>query len=175
MDSEIQAMLHNKTWVLTDLPVSKKVVGCKWVYTIKFKADGSLDRYKVRLVAKGYSQIPGLNLSDTFSAVAKLNSVRLLISLGANFDLPLDQLDVKNTFLHGDLQEEVCMQQLPGYVAEGEPYMVCKLHKSIYELKQSPRARFEKFSSIMLSFEFVSCISNYSVFVKNLLEDVLFW
>lgn len=92
MDSEIQAMLHNNAWVLTDLPVDKKVVGCKWVYTLKFKADGSLDGYMVKLVAKGYSQTPGLNFTDTFSPVAKLNSVRVLISLGANFDLPLINL-----------------------------------------------------------------------------------
>lgn len=74
MDSEIQAMLHNNAWVLTDLPVDKKVVGCKWVYTLKFKADGSLDRYKVKLVAKGYSQTPGLNFTDTFSPV--VNSIQ---------------------------------------------------------------------------------------------------
>lgn len=119
MEMEIQALLHNNAWVLSDLPSGKKVIRCEWVYTLKFKADGTLKRYNVRLVAKGYSQTPGLDYTDTFSLVAKLNSVHILSSLAVNFDWPLYQLDVKNVFLNGDLNEEVYMQQPPGYIAEG--------------------------------------------------------
>lgn len=140
MEEEIVALNRRKTWELVDVPVGKKVIGCRWVYTVKLKADGTLDRPKTRLVAKGYSQTQGLDYNDTFSPVARLNSVRILISLAVNFNWPLHQLDVTNAFLHGDLQEEVYMQQSHGFVAAGESQKVCKLHKSIYGLKQSPRA-----------------------------------
>lgn len=88
----------------------KKTVGCRWVLCIKYKADGTLERYKARLVAKGYTQTYSVDYSETFSPVAKIDTIMVLFSLTANNDWPLHQLNVKNTFLHGDLQEEVYMQ-----------------------------------------------------------------
>lgn len=113
-------------------------MGCKWVYTIKLNADGSLDRFKARLVPKGFNQTAGVDYDETFSPVAKLNSIRILISLAATMEWELHQLDVKNAFLHRDLQEEIYMMQPLGFVAKGESLKVCKLIKSIYGLKQSP-------------------------------------
>uniref|UniRef100_A0A2N9EIQ9 Integrase catalytic domain-containing protein n=1 Tax=Fagus sylvatica TaxID=28930 RepID=A0A2N9EIQ9_FAGSY len=115
MQEELEALKKNNTWKLVPLPEGKKIVGCKWVFSIKYKADGSIDRYKARLVAKGFTQTYGIDYLETFSPVAKV-----LLSLAANLDWPLHQLDVKNAFLHGDLDEEVYMDIPPGYTGSAE-------------------------------------------------------
>ena len=112
------------------------------MYNVKVHPDGKLDRLEAHLVAKGYTQIYGLDYSENFSPVAKHASVHLFISLAATYNWPLHQLDVKNAFLNGTLMEEVFMEQPPGFVAQGESSLVCRLKKSIYVLKQSPHAWF---------------------------------
>ncbi|XP_061348292.1 uncharacterized protein LOC133293706 [Gastrolobium bilobum] len=114
MNVEMKALQKNSTWDLVPLPTGKKPIGCKWVFTVKLKADGSLDRYKARLVAKGYAQKYGVDYQDTFAPVAKLNTICIMISITANRDWPLKQFDVKNAFLNGDLEEEVYMEIPPG-------------------------------------------------------------
>ena len=105
MIDEINALEHNKTWDLAILPPNKTTIGCKWVYQVKFKADGSVERYKARLVAKGYTQQEGLDFFDTYSPVAKMTTVRVLLAIAAAKQWYLHQLDVNNAFLHGDLNE----------------------------------------------------------------------
>ncbi|CAL8148575.1 unnamed protein product [Prunus armeniaca] len=109
MNVEMDALNKNKTWDLVPLPRGKKAVGCRWVFTLKHKADGSINHYKARLVAKSYTQTYGVDYLETFAPVAKLNTVRVLLSLAANHDWNLLQFDVKNVFLHGDLKEEIYM------------------------------------------------------------------
>ncbi|RVX04977.1 Retrovirus-related Pol polyprotein from transposon TNT 1-94 [Vitis vinifera] len=109
VDEEVWALEKNGTWEITDLPRGKKPVGCKWIFTVKYKADGNVDRYKAPLVAKGFTQSYGIDYQETFAPVSKLNTVRVLLSLAANLDWSLHQLDVKNAFLNGDLEEEVYM------------------------------------------------------------------
>ncbi|KAL6333295.1 hypothetical protein AAG906_028478 [Vitis piasezkii] len=143
IQEELEALQKNNTWRLVPLPEGKKLVGCKWVFSIKYKVDGSIDRYKARLMAKRLTQTYGVDYLETFSPVAKLNTVRVLLSLATNLDWPLLQLDGKNTFLHGDLEEEVYMDISSGYTTSSEAKIVCKLERALYGLKQSPRAWFD--------------------------------
>ena len=141
MDEEMEALEKNGTWEMGPLPVGKKLVGIRWVFTIKYNSDGSVARYKARLVARGYTQSYGIDYNETFAPVAKLNTIRILIALAALFDWKLFQFDVKNAFLHGELEEEVYMAPPPGYFLKtNNNGDVCHLRKSIYGLKQSPRA-----------------------------------
>ncbi len=167
MFDEITPLDDNQTWDLVRLPEGKKVVGCKWVFAVKVNPDGSVARLKARLVAKGYAQTYGVDYLDTFSPVAKLSSVRLFISLAASRDWPLHQLDIKNAFLHGELQEEVYMEQPPGFVAQGGRGRVCRLNKALYGLKQSPRAWFGKFSEVALEFGMHKSQCDHSVFYRQ--------
>ena len=114
MNEEMKALQKNSTWEVVDLPEGKKPVGCRWVFNIKYKADRTIERCKARLVAKGYTQTYGIDYMETFAPVAKINTVRILLSLAVNLDWPLHQFDVKNAFLHGNLQEEVYMELPPG-------------------------------------------------------------
>ena len=140
MDEKMQSLQKNQTWKLTSLSKRKKAIRCKWVYAMK---DGFPDKnnvlYKVRLVAKGYTQMQGVDYNEVFSPVVKHSSIRVLLALVAQLDLELVQMDIKIIFLHGDLDEEIYMNQPDGFKVAGKEKMVCKLEKSLYGLKQSPR------------------------------------
>ncbi|KAL9434213.1 hypothetical protein AB3S75_015674 [Citrus x aurantiifolia] len=170
MLEEMRALEKNATWEKVDLPDGKTTVGCKWVFTVKYNSDGSLERYKARLVAKGFTQTYGVDYSETFSPVAKLNTVRVLLSIAANLDWPLNQLDVKNAFLNGDLEEEVYMEPPPGF-NEKFGSKVCKLKRSLYGLKQSPRAWFERFTNFVKSQGYDQGQSDHTLFTKRSIED----
>lgn len=126
---EMKALEKSQTWKKVDLPRGKITAGCKWVFTVKYKADGSIERYKARLVAKGFTQTYGIDYSETFAPVVKLNTISVLLSLAENLDWPLQQLDVKNAFLNGDLEEEVYMDASPGFESLFNQ-KVCRLQKS---------------------------------------------
>lgn len=132
-------------------------MGCKWIFTVKYNEDGSVNRFKARLVAKGFTQSYGIDYEETFAPVAKLNTVRVLLSLAANLDWPLHQLDVKNAFLNGDLAEEVYMEIPPGFETQTTRNKVCKLRRSLYGLKQSPRAWFERFTKVVKKHGYSQC------------------
>ena len=131
------------------LPRGKKPVSCKWVFTVKYTTNGTVERYKARLVAKGFTQAYGIDYTETFAPITKLNTIRLLLSLATNLDWPLHQFDIKNAFLNGELEEKVFMMLPPGFCKKEEETKVCKLKKSLYGLKQSPRAWFDRFAKVI--------------------------
>lgn len=166
MRVEMEALEKNKTWDLVKLPKGKKPVGCRWVFTVKYKSDGSLERYKARLVAKGYTQTYGIDYLETFAPVAKMNTVRILLSLAANQGWKLQQFDIKNAFLHGDLEEEIYMDVPPGF-GSNTGQVVCRLKKALYGLKQSPRAWFGRFAKVMLNLGYKQSQGDHTLFVKH--------
>lgn len=168
MDLEMKALLENNTWTLGKLPSGCKPVGCKWVFRVKYKPNAIVERYKDRLVAKGYSQREDLHFHETFSPIVKMVTIRSVIALAVIKKWIVYQLDVNNIFLHGDLHECVYMTPPEGYdsLFHGK---VCKLNKSLYGLKQAPRQWNEKLRCAMSDFGFVQSLNNYSLFmyVKN--------
>ncbi|KAM1857746.1 hypothetical protein ACFX14_007819 [Malus domestica] len=116
MDEEIKAIEKNGTWELTNLPAHKNHISVKWVYKTKKNADGSINKYKARLVAKGYKQKEGEDYTEIFSPVSRLDTIQLIISLAAQNNWEIFQMDVKSEFLNGVLQEEVYLEQPPRYV-----------------------------------------------------------
>jgi len=164
MNEELSALNKTETWDMVHLPPGKSVVGCRWVYKIKTNSDGSIKQYKVRLVAKGYSQQYGIDYEETFVHVAKMTTIRTLIVVASIRQWHISQLNVKNAFLNGDLQEEVYMTPPPG-ISRDSGY-VCKLKKALYGLKQAPRACFEKFSIVISSLGFVSSSHDSVFFIK---------
>jgi hypothetical protein len=116
MNEGYRSLMANDTWDLVPLPKGRKFVRCKWAYRTKYASDGSVERHKVRLVSKGFSQVEGIDYHETFSLVAKMNSICLVLALDASHKWEVHQMDVKYAFLHGDLQEEIYMEQPPFYV-----------------------------------------------------------
>ena len=168
MNEGMKSLQKNEPWELVDHHPGKKPIGCRWVYTVKHKADGTIERFKARLVAKGYTQTYGIDYIDTFALVAKINTVRVLLSLAANLDWPLQQFDVKKDFLHGELSKEVYIDLPPGcMIQEVHCQKVCKLKKSLYGLKQSPRAWFGRFTKSMRSFGYHQSNSDHTLFLKK--------
>uniref|UniRef100_A0A2N9FCY2 Integrase catalytic domain-containing protein n=1 Tax=Fagus sylvatica TaxID=28930 RepID=A0A2N9FCY2_FAGSY len=166
MKDEMDALEANETWDIVPLPTNQPVVGSKWVYSVKLKSDGSLDRYKARLVAQGFSQEYGIDYDETFAPVAKMTTVRTLIAISAIRDWDIFQMDVKNAFLNGDLSETVYMRPPPGS-SIASPHMVCKLRKALYGLKQAPRAWFAKLKSVLIGAGFRQSENDYSLFISS--------
>lgn len=167
MQTEFSALMRNNTWQLVPPPPNSNIVGCKWVYKIKYKVDGSIERYKSRLVAKGFHQEEGIDYFDTFSPVIKPTTIRLVLSIALTKGWPLHQLDINNAFLNGDLNEQVFMEQPKGFVHPQYPNHVCLLKKALYGLKQAPRAWFTK----LKNFSYLMVLNHAYQIVLYLLEN----
>ncbi|XP_075080193.1 uncharacterized protein LOC142165730 [Nicotiana tabacum] len=132
MKEELKFIEYNKVWDLVELPKSSKRIGCRWVFKTKRDSNGNIERYKARLVSKGYTQKGGIDYKETFSPVSKKDSLRIIMTLVTHYNLELHQMDVKTAFLNENLEEEVYMDQLEGFETKGNGQVVCKLKKSIY-------------------------------------------
>ncbi|CAJ2653663.1 unnamed protein product [Trifolium pratense] len=165
MDQEIESIERNRTWELTDLPQGMKKIGVKWVYKTKYNEQGKVEKYKARLVAKGYSQQYGIDFNEVFAPVARWDTIRTILALASSHGWNVYQLDVKSAFLHGDLAEDVYVDQPAGYnKQEGKVY---KLKKALYGLKQAPRAWYSKIESYFAQEKFQKCPHEHTLFIKQ--------
>lgn len=169
MKEEIKSLEKNHTWVLVDKPKNQKVVGNKWVYKRKYGIPGvKPTTFKARLVAKGFTQQGGIDYNEVFSPLVKYTSIRVLLALTAQFDMNLEQLDVKTAFLHGELEEKIFMQQPEGFVENSDAGKVCLLKNSLYGLTQSPRQWYKRFDDFMIKSSFNRSSYDSCVYYKVL-------
>lgn len=165
MSEELAALERTNTWDVVPLPSHAVPITCKWVYKVKTKSDGQVERYKARLVARGFQQAHGRDYDETFAPVAHMTTVRTLIAVAATRSWTISQMDVKNAFLHGDLHEEVYMHPPPG--VEAPPGHVFRLRRALYGLKQAPRAWFARFSSVVLAAGFSPSDHDPALFIHT--------
>jgi hypothetical protein len=170
-DDEIQSLNENETWDLVDMPSGRKPIGTKWVFKRKYKSDGSLDRYKARLVCTGYSQKYGIDYEETFSPVVRPEGIRLLIAIATQLNADIHQMDVTSAFLNGKLQEEIYVKQPIGYVKKGQEDKVYKLKKSLYGLKQAPLCWNKEIDGALTKFGFTRNKADHGVYVKGNNKD----
>ncbi|KAJ9561918.1 hypothetical protein OSB04_007078 [Centaurea solstitialis] len=178
MKAEMQSMYDNQVWELTDLPQHCRAVGRKWVFKKKTDMDGNVHTFKARLVAKGFTQTHGIDYDETFSPVAMLKSIRILMAISAYFNYEIWQMDVKTAFLNGKLTEDVYMEQPEGFEDPKNPNKVCKLLKSIYGLKQASRSWNLHFDERIKEFgfaksEFKPCV--YTKFTGSIVTFLVFY
>lgn len=167
MDLEIEAIKKNETWQLTTLPKGAKKIGVKWVFKTKLNENGEVDKFKARLVAKGYAQQQGIDYHEVFVPVARWDTIRMVLALAAQKGWCVYQLDVKSAFLHGELTEDVYVEQPLGYVRKGEEEKVYKLKKALYGLKQASRAWYSKIEAYFVKEGFERCNYEHTLFVKT--------
>ena len=167
-------MIQHGVWELCELPKGRKAVACCWVYRIKTNTDGSIERYKAWSVAKGFSQKPHLDYTETFAPVAKFASLRTVLAIAAAEDMEVHSMDI-SAFLNGDLDEEIYVAQPEGFAAQGQEHLVCRLKKSLYGLKQSPRQWYQKLHSTLSDLGFSCCASDHCVWIwaKNGIKVII--
>lgn len=165
--SEFDAQMRNRTWDLVPPPKNANIIDCKWLFRLKYLANGTIDKHKGRLVACGFTQRPGVDYFETFSPVIKSTTIRTVLDIAVTRDWCLRQLDINNAFLQGDLDEVVYMRQPPGFVDPDKPNHVCRLRKALYGLKQAPRAWYLQLRQYLLAAGFKNSVSDTALFVHK--------
>ena len=166
VEYELNALKKNRTWTLVDRPKNKNIITCKYVFRVKRNKEGEIDRFRARLVARGFSQKRGEDFNETFAPVARMTSFRTFLALAVQFDLLIEQIDVTSAFLHGELSEDIYMEVPDGVQFSGDK--VCKLNRPIYGLKQSPRIWNEKLHNYLISLGFEQSKSDYCVYYHKM-------
>lgn len=157
----------NNTWDLVELPEGVKPIGLKWIFKIKRNADGTICKYKARLVVKGYVQKHGVDYDEVFAPVARMETIHLIIALAAAHSWDIHHLDVKTAFLHGELKEDVFVVQPERFIVQGQEQKVYKLRKALYGLRQAPRAWNVKLNEILRGLSFQRCSKEPSLYHKK--------
>jgi hypothetical protein len=165
MEEELHSLKENNTWTLVNLPQNREALSNKWVYKIKKKVDGSIERFKARLVIRGFSQEHGIDYHETFSPVVRWDTIRAMLSEAAIRKMHMTQFDVKTAFLYGDIDEVIYMKQPVGF--DDGSGRVCKLIKSLYGLKQAPRCWNKKFCSFLLKYKLKQSDSDPCLFISQ--------
>ncbi|KAE8675254.1 hypothetical protein F3Y22_tig00111689pilonHSYRG00088 [Hibiscus syriacus] len=167
MQEEIEALYKNNIWDLVPLPLGRKPIGNKWVFKIKRNGDDQVERYRARLVVKGYAKKEGFDFNEIFSPVVRLTTVRVVLAMCATLNLHLEQLDVKTAFLHGNLEEEICMLQPEDFKEKEKKNLVCRLNKSLYGLKHTPRCWYKRFDSFIMCLGYNILNANHCAYFKR--------
>ena len=150
MKDEIASLQKHETWEVVPHPPNQNIVSCKWVYRLKYNADGKVTRFKARLVARGFTQVFGVDYTETFAPVTRLETIRMLFALAVQKDWEVCQIDVKTAYLYGDLDEEIFMEP-PNGLDVPEGHVLC-LRKALYGLKQAGRQWYRKLKGSMAEF-----------------------
>ena len=174
MRSELKSMDENQVWDLVDPPPGVTAFGCKWVFKKKTDVDGNVEIHKARLIATGYGQVQGIDYDETYSPVAMLKSVRIILAIAAYFDYEIWQMDVKTAFLHGNLTEDVYMIQPEGFVDPTSTSKVCKLKRSIYGLKQASRSWNIHFDEVVTGLGFIKSEEDSCLYKKLSGSSIVF-
>jgi hypothetical protein len=173
MTEEYQSIIKNDVWEIVPRPKSKDVVSSKWLFKIKHVVDGSIEKYKTRLIACEFSQKEGIDYEETFTPVARYTSIRTIISHAAKMKWKLHQMDVKTSFLNGVIEEEVYIEQPQGFEVEDRKSHVCKLKKALYGLKQAPRAWYGRIDRFLTSLGFTKSKEDYNLYFKVMNDELV--
>jgi hypothetical protein len=173
MVEEYTSIMQNDVWEVVPRPTDRAVVGSRWIYKIKHGADGSIEKYKARFVAKGFSQKEGIDYEETFAPVARYTSIRAIISFAAQMGWQIHQMDVKTAFLNGVLKEEVYIEQPEGFVTHSKETHVCRLKRALYGLKQAPRAWYERIDTYLQNMGFVKSEADANLYYLVVGGEVL--
>eukprot|EP00253_Pinus_taeda_P003093 PITA_03093 len=166
MDEELKQIENNNTWELVPRPKDKNVIGTKWIFKNKLNENGEVIRNKARLVCKGYAQQEGIDFEEKFSPVARLEAIRMFVSPSSFQKFKVFQMDVKSAFLNGDLEEEVYIEQLDGFILGNDPKLVCRLKKALYGLKQAPRAWYYRLDKYLHQQGFSKGLADSNLYIK---------
>ena len=169
MQAEVDSLENNNTWTFVDKPQDKNVLPGRWVYKVKYSADGEVDKYKARYVAKGFTQVEGLDFFETYAPTCKPETFRTLLAVATQKGLELRQMDVKSAYLHSEIEEEIYLEQPQGFVKQGKngQPLACKLNKSIYGLKQAAKNWYESLANLLIKNGFQRSRNDYCLFVRK--------
>jgi hypothetical protein len=170
---EYQSIIKNDVWEIVPRPKSKDVVSSKWLFKIKHVADGSIEKYKARFVARGFSHKEGIYYEETFAPMARYTSIRTIISLADKMKWKLHQMDVKTTFLNGVIEEEVYIDQPQGFEVENRKSHVCQMKKTLYRLKQAPRAWYGHIDNFLMRLGFTKSKEDSNLYFKIMENETI--